>query len=111
MNVQPVSIEIIGGGTGGWCDTCDLALTTRDNIKYTRANVTLTNGQIQFRKIINGTGTYNDKQIGMQKASGFPSATRFINGGTDIIATAGVYNVAVNRQTTVYSFISVVTYN
>jgi hypothetical protein len=107
MNAQPVNMSIIGAAAGGWCDTCDLPMTSTDNTNYVRNNVTLTAGQMKFRE----TGVWNNNQMGTSAQPGFPSGTAVANGGQDIIATPGTYNVTLNRITGVYNFVSTVTFN
>jgi len=110
MNGQ-ITMGLIGDGAGGWCDTCDLVLSSTDNTNYTRSNVVLTTGQLKFRQIIGGVGTWNSNEVGTPTQPGFPSGTGTVGGGSNIIPNPGTYNVSLNRGTGVYSFTSVVTFN
>ena len=104
---QTVNMSIMGDAAGGWCDTCDLPMTSTDNTNYVRNNVTLTAGIMKFRE----TGVWNGNQMGTSMQPGFPSGTAVLNGGSDIVANPGTYNVTLNRITGVYNFVSTVTYN
>ena len=106
-SAQTIRMGIIGAGAGGWCDTCDIELLSTDNTNYTKANVTLSNGEIKFREIIGTNGVWNTNETSASSASGnFPNGTGVAGGGPAINAAAGVYNVAFNRVTKVYSFTS-----
>lgn len=97
FNSNAQTISIIGDATpGDWA--ADTNLTTSDNVIYTLSNVTLTNGGLKFRQ--DGSWTNNWGGSTFLSGTGVPN-------GSNIIVTAGVYDVTFNLTTKAYSFTAV----
>lgn len=104
ITVNSQTISIIGSTSplGNWTNDIDMATT--DNITYTLNNVTLTAATdptttgLKFRQDHDwGTNWGN---------SNFPMGTAVL-GGSNIMTTAGTYNITFNRVNGTYTFIAV----
>ena len=81
-------------GTPGEIDAA--ALTTTDGVTYTLSNVALTAGECKFRA--NNSWDVN------WGAADFPTGSATQGGANILVATAGDYDVTLNRVTGVYNF-------
>ncbi len=88
-----MSVSIIGSGAAGW--TTDLNMTTTNGVNYTYNGITLTNGEVKFRK----TGDWGTSWGSTSFPAGVASS-----GGPNIPTTAGTYNVTFNRVTGAFAF-------
>ena len=96
-NFGYVSIGILGSAIDpvtGW--DADIDLTTTDGISYTLHALTLIDGEVKFRQ-----DNSWDKNWG---GDGFPTGTG-LEGGINIVATAGTYDVTFDRNTLAYTFV------
>lgn len=87
------NISMIGDGVSGW--STDVPMSTTDNVNYTLSNFTFSNGGAKFRQNASWSTNWG--------ANAFPSGTANLN-GSNIPVTAGIYDVAFNINTRVYSF-------
>ncbi len=98
MNVNAQSIGIIGA-FNSWA--ADVVMNTTDNVTYTLSNFTLlANGELKFRQ--DGAWTVNWGNPAWPSGIG-------TQGGANILAIAGTYNVTFNITTGAYSFVAVST--
>ncbi len=88
-----ISIVSTALGTTSWSNDIDLTLT--DGVNYSLFAYSLPSGELKFRQdhgwLINWGGNT------------FPSGAG-VGGGNNIVTTAGVYNILLNRLTFAYSF-------
>lgn len=104
------TIALVGGATGGWpgspsnpgpIDTNQM--TTTDGVTYTLANVALTADVCKFR-------ANNSWDVNWGNAA-FPSGTATQGGDNIAVATAGNYDVTLNRVTGAYNFTTTMSVN
>ena len=88
------SIGILGTSLGGFT-VDDTDLSTTNGFNYTISNLTLTNGEVKFRKDNLWTSNWG--------ATAFPSGTGTQN-GPNIPVTAGTYNVSFEKSSGNYAF-------
>ncbi|MBP6181303.1 gliding motility-associated C-terminal domain-containing protein [Flavobacterium sp.] len=94
--VYPI-VGLIGDATpGGW--NTDTDMSTTDGIHYTINGVSLVQGALKFRGDHAWTLPYN------WGGTNFPSGTAVVDANGITIPTAGIYNIAFNKTTGVYSF-------
>ncbi len=98
-----VPVGIIGSGIGGWGDADEMAMTSTDGgVNFTMTGITLFSGEVKFRA--------NSSWATNWGAVDFPSGTAIVNGqpgNANIPTLPGVYDIAFNRTTGVYSFVLV----
>lgn len=101
------TIALVGGATaGGWppfAGNDPNQMTTTDGVTYTAVNVALTAGECKFR-------ANNGWSVNWGNAA-FPSGTATQDGANIVVATAGNYDVTLNRVTGAYNFASTMSVN
>jgi starch-binding outer membrane protein SusE/F len=111
MVAQPyANMSIVGAGAGGWpggdpqgFPDANQMETSDGGTIWTADNMVLTNGDIKFR-----TGNHwdpNTDNWGATTETNFPTGTGAPGSGTNIHATAGIYDVTFNTATLAYSFV------
>jgi len=95
------SIGILGTALNGF-DAADTDLSTTDGFTYTISNLTLTNGEVKFRKDNLWTSNWG--------SASFPSGTG-TQDGANIPVTAGDYNITFDKSTGNYNFTQSLTSN
>lgn len=92
---QNTVISMTGDAVGGW--TVDTDLTTTDGIHYSKDNVVITTGGIQFRENHAWTNTWGEWP--------FPNGKARAGGQVNVpVDRAGTYNVTFNLNTKIYTF-------
>lgn len=87
------SIGIVGTALNGWDD--DTNLFTNDGFNYSISNLSLTNGEVKFRKDKLWTSNWG--------SASFPIGTG-TQGGANIPVTAGTYNITFEKSSGNYDF-------
>jgi len=101
LSSQP-PVSLVGAGAGGWPGGTTPypdpnVMTTTDGENYTLKNITLTADNVKFRQDYAWTTSWG--------GSAFPTGTP---NGSDIMATAGNWDVTFTRSTGAYSFVTAV---
>lgn len=98
------TISIVGTGVNGWPGEMvgpEIQLSTTDNVNYTISNLTISAGQVKFRKDLTWDVNWGGPS--------FPSGTG-VQGGSNINTVAGTYTVNFNINTLAYSFVGASAY-
>jgi len=93
------TISIVGTGVNGWPENAvgpEIVLSTTDNVSFTINHLEVSDGLVKFRQNLSWTTNWG--------GSTFPSGTGISN-GTNIITTAGTYDVTFNISNATYTFI------
>lgn len=105
MNAQGVTLT--GNGTGGWNPVGAVVLTSTDNVTYTASNFPIIgDGEMKFSE---GTtwadvAGFDPALPTANTATGFPSGTAKVGGGSNIKGSLGWWNVSYNKTTKAYAF-------